>query len=55
MEHSQKEMNQGTNTWVAGYDYLLEKNINHFKYFSQQHQTCELQPKTFVPPKQWVQ
>ena len=39
----------------ATIDYLLERNIIHFGYFFQQHQTCQLPPKTFVPPIQWVQ
>ena len=35
-------------------DYMLERNIIHFRFF-QQHQTCQLQPKTIVFPIQWVQ
>ena len=33
-------------------EYLLERNIIYFRYFFQQHQTCQLQPKSFVPPIQ---
>ena len=30
-------------------DYLLARSIIHFRcFFFQQHQTCQLQPKTFV-------
>ena len=36
-------------------DYLLERNIIHFRCFFQQHQTCQRQPMTFVFPIQWVQ
>ena len=36
-------------------DYLLERNIIHFRGFFQQHQTCQLQQKSFVLPIQWVQ
>ena len=31
---------------------MLEGNFIRFKYFSHQHQTCQLQPKTFVLPIQ---
>ena len=33
-------------------DYLLERNIIHFRCFFQQHQSSQLQPKTFVLPIQ---
>ena len=36
-------------------DFLLERNIIHFRCFFQQHQTCQLHPMTFVLPIQWVQ
>ena len=36
-------------------DNLLQSKIIHFYTFFQQHQTCQLQPMTFVLPIQWAQ
>ena len=40
--------------WDTVY-YLLERNIVYFRNFFQQHQTFQLQPKTFVIAILWVQ
>ena len=38
--------------WGDTVDCLLERNINQFRCSFQQHQTYQLQPMTFVLPKQ---
>ena len=38
--------------WWDTVDYLLERNIIQFEGFFRHHQTCQLQPKTFVLPIQ---
>ena len=41
--------------WLDTIEYLLERNKIYFKSSVRQHQTCQLQAKTFVPPIKLVQ